>query len=487
MKTSRIRFDYAFGGRSNRPRQSAAPGKTAALFAGLLLAGCALACGAHTVDRLERLALKAVSADAAVSGPAITALRASGPAGLQALLTTHAQLLQRQQTNTSRLAMPAPAAEWKRLSAALDAVGEQHDCHASRLYWFTDFAQAKAAARASGKPILSLRLLGRLDEEFSCANSRFFRTTLYANAEVSQYLRDHFVLHWKSVRPVPRVTIDFGDGRKLERTITGNSIHYVLDAQGRPIDALPGLYGPQAFVRGLARAESVAQNSAALAEPEREKLLREYHQGRLAALAAEWSVDLAKATSNEPARPRPNLERKPVANTAVAAREAGRLAKSKALVEVPVLRAIEPGSSAARTILESTTDEALWAKIGALHAEEARLDANSIALVRSKTPTAVAASRLTATKAAEENPLLRALRNLERSMAADTAWNEYRLHARIHEWLLAGGLAGDLESLNTWVYAQLFLTPDSDPWLGLVPPDTFSALENGGIVTDPTR
>ena len=36
-----------------------------------------------------------------------------------------------------------------------------------------------------GKPILSLRLLGKLTDEFSCANSRFFRTVLYPNAEVS--------------------------------------------------------------------------------------------------------------------------------------------------------------------------------------------------------------------------------------------------------------------------------------------------------------
>ena len=75
-------------------------------------------------------------------------------------------------------------------------------------------------------------MLGKLTDEFSCANSRFFRTALYANKEISDYLRDNFVLHWQSVRPVPRVTVDFGDGRKLERTITGNSAHYVLDAAG---------------------------------------------------------------------------------------------------------------------------------------------------------------------------------------------------------------------------------------------------------------
>src|SRR5690606_2917456 len=107
---------------------------------------------------------------------------------------------------------------------------------------------AKAAASATGKPILSLRLLGKLTDEYSCANSRFFRTILYANESVSKQLRENYVLHWESVRPVPKVTIDFGDGRTLERTLTGNSIHYVLDAQGRVIDGIPGLYGPGAFI-----------------------------------------------------------------------------------------------------------------------------------------------------------------------------------------------------------------------------------------------
>src|SRR5262249_16704332 len=114
------------------------------------------------------------------------------------------------------------------------------------------------AAEASGLPILSLRMLGKLDDEYSCANSRFFRTVLYANDEVSELLRRRFVLHWQSVRPVPRIEIDFGDGRRLERTVTGNSIHYVLDAEGRVIDALPGLYGPETFLRVLRSAHAMA-------------------------------------------------------------------------------------------------------------------------------------------------------------------------------------------------------------------------------------
>ena len=42
-------------------------------------------------------------------------------------------------------------------------------------------------------------------------------------------------------------------------------------------------------------------------------------------------------------------------------------------------------------------------------------------------------------------------------------------------------LASDVNALNERVYAELFLTPSSDPWLGLLPPDTYTALENDGV------
>jgi len=166
----------------------------------------------------------------------------------------------------------------------------------------------------SGPAIAALRAkLGKLDEELSCANSRFFRTTLYANTEVAKYLREHFVLHWKSVRPVPKITIDFGDGRKLERTITGNSIHYVLDTEGRVVDA--------------------------------------------------------------------------------------------------------------------------------------RLDNSSKSLMRGKNPSAHEAARRTESKRFVEDPFMRVIFNLERSIAEDTVRNECLFHRQIHEWLAGGTVTGDVEAL----------------------------------------
>ena len=124
----------------------------------------------------EKLARDAISPDSSIAQSAIAALREQGPAGLEIMLSVHAESIR---SHTVGFAVPSIQKsdfEWLRLRSALDAITRQRDSYTSKLYWFTDFEQAKAAARASGKPILSLRLLGNLDDELSCANSRFFRT-----------------------------------------------------------------------------------------------------------------------------------------------------------------------------------------------------------------------------------------------------------------------------------------------------------------------
>jgi hypothetical protein len=151
----------------------------------------------------------------------IAQFRSRGSAGIDEFLKINGAEME-------RLRAKADTPRWQELNKALDRICKQRDCDASRLYWHTDFEAAKQAAAASNKPILSLRMLGNLDEDLSCANSRFFRITLYADPEIAQLLRDNYVLHWKPVRPVPKITIDFGDGRKVQQTITGNSIHYIF-------------------------------------------------------------------------------------------------------------------------------------------------------------------------------------------------------------------------------------------------------------------
>jgi hypothetical protein len=347
-----------------------------------------VACAAQLVrpaaaSETRSLVHEALSANAGLAGSARARLREMGPSGLKLLFDENLEAIEAMR---GALAAGAPSRpEWDRHRAALDTVARQRDAAWSGLYWYTDLAAAKAAAAMAGKPILSLRLLGNLDEELSCANSRFFRTVLYANAAISNELRTNWILHWESVRPVPKITIDFGDGRKLERTITGNSLHYALASDGRVLDVLPGLWGPKEFLREIERAREAAASSP-------------------------FSEDL------------PN----------------GELRRE-------IVRADETGRSGAKP-------------------SSSVLDASSLQLMRVKM------------RGANASAFVRAVRNFEQTLAADTAVSE-GLRRTIHEWLSRSGGPVDLVSLTNRIYDQLFLTPRTDPWLGLVAADTYSAIE----------
>lgn len=391
----------------------------------------------------------------------VSVLRKQGPTGLEVFLKSHNNPLN---SDSSGAVLPSPA-----LRVALDELCQQRDCYASHLYWYTDIEQAKAAARTSGKPILSLRLLGRLDQDLSCANSRFFRVALYPNAEISKLLQDRFILHWQSVRPVPKVTIDFGDGRKLERTITGNSIHYILDASGRPIDAIPGLYSPKAFLRQLQQAEVAVKNYSKLTPSDRESYLRKYHSDRLNSIQAQWVADLSRLGIQSP----PKLVKIPTNPSQPPTAEiASSLAVSKMRVETPMLSALQSSAERNQNALAEITDQEVWNKIAHLYAVDAKLDQNSISLIKAKKSQSANT---------QEDNLPTIVKKFEAAMALDTVRNEYMLHSQIHQWFMQGKETRNVEALNEQVYAQLFLTPSSDPWLGLFPSDSYSAIDNDGI------
>src|SRR5690606_21243354 len=137
--------------------------------------------------RLAALARLAVG-DGDTARLARASLRAAGPEGLRAFERAHGPALDAardallaaaeasfDQRDPAGLGEPARA----HLLGALDDICGQRDCVLSRLYWHTDLDEAVRTARREGKPIVSLRLLGDLRDELSCANSRFFRALLY--------------------------------------------------------------------------------------------------------------------------------------------------------------------------------------------------------------------------------------------------------------------------------------------------------------------
>ncbi|MBL9104805.1 MAG: hypothetical protein JNL82_27925 [Myxococcales bacterium] len=416
---------------------------------------------------LAELAELAVADDPAVAADARTRLRAAGPAGLAALLARHPA------------APPAPAAAPSgalarllglspgtaadtREADALDSVCAQKDCAAARLYWYTDLAAARDAARASGKPILSLRLLGDLTDELSCANSRFFRALLYPDPTVGAILREQFVLHWQSERPAPKITIDLGDGRSVETTITGNSVHYVLDAAGRPVDALPGLVEPAVFADGLRRAGALARAAAALEGEAFAAVVRRHHEARLGALVRAWDDEMRAIGQPSRTPPQPRLA---APEPAPRAGRAAPIAVGKMAVEAPLLRGLgEP--------VETLSEAELFERLADRHAPAVGLSDASLAMIREQ-------QWRTGDPARDAAELAEALAALRRAVALDTLRNEYDLHKQIHQRFVAAA-AQDLEPLNRWLYSELFLTPRGDPWLGLASPTIYSGLPGGG-------
>ncbi|MGQ0542544.1 MAG: hypothetical protein ACT4O9_11945 [Blastocatellia bacterium] len=400
---------------------------------------------------VEELAKKAVSDDTVVSKGAITELRTLGQKGVDALIAQFAAEIK----EFSELGEATD--EWRRIAYAIDTVAMQKDAYASGLYWYTDLNEAKRVAEAREKPILSLRLLGNLNEEFSCANSRLFRAILYPNNAISKFLRENYVLHWKSVRPAPRVTIDFGDGRKIERTITGNSIHYILDENVRIIDALPGLYSPKAFMIYLAQGKRVNDSIDGFGDREKDLALLRYRKLSFDRIR-EKRESAIKLTAV-------NLVEHKAGTRAI---DAAPLAASKMVVtdEISILRVYDTFSR-----YEPQIDFSDWQKLANLYSPNPELDASTTAFVRRQ-------NAKTGRSEAEINGMFAKLKNY---INLDTTRNDFLYHMKLYEWLNRGSV-GDLESFNSRVYADIFQTPDSDKWFGLYSSDVYTALDGNGIV-----
>jgi hypothetical protein len=136
-------------------------------------------------------------------------------------------------------------------------------------------------------------------------------------------------------------------------------------------------------------------------------------------------------------------------------------------VELPTLRltpsepiaAITPPSQFSRL---SDND---WARLARLYQNRVYLDQGSLSVMgRKLSPNA---------------SMARVVRSFESAIAQDTVRNEYVFHAQIHNWFANSEFANSpsaLTALNRRVYDQLFLTPASDPWLGLVNDNIYTGI-----------
>jgi hypothetical protein len=113
---------------------------------------------------------------------------------------------------------------------------------------------------------------------------------LFSREDVAQFVNRSFEPVWESVRPVPMVRIDFGNGNVLTRTLHGNIASYVCAADGQVLDVLPGIYTAPAYLDRLNQLRLLANFVDQLGKDKRDARLRQYHEGQIAALKKQEAV-----------------------------------------------------------------------------------------------------------------------------------------------------------------------------------------------------
>jgi hypothetical protein len=107
---------------------------------------------------------------------------------------------------------------------------------------------------------------------------------LFSQDAVADFINANFEPAWEMVRPVPMVRIDFGNGTVLTRTLHGNILTSVCTADGKLLDALPGIYTEAAYVDRLDQFRLLARYVASQPSDQRAARLRDYHQRQAEAL-----------------------------------------------------------------------------------------------------------------------------------------------------------------------------------------------------------
>lgn len=160
--------------------------------------------------------------------------------------------------------------------------------------WRNSLGDALKEAKRTGKPVLLLSMFGKLDEEMPCANARTLRATLFKDPEFRQFVENEAIPAWEMVRPVPRITIDFGQGEKVVRTARGNAVMYLVNPNGKVFDAFPGVYTKEDFL------PAARESIVALAKSD-DEATRDFHRAR-----AKW-IPFTAATAGKRVLEGPSL------------------------------------------------------------------------------------------------------------------------------------------------------------------------------------
>lgn len=134
---------------------------------------------------------------------------------------------------------------------------------------------------------------------------------LFSQPHVANLLNERFECAWESVRDVPKITIDFGGGTVLQRTLVGNIATWFCFADGEAFGVLPGLVDAPEFVAAAtaalqAHADASGGDTTALRAGARAAMLRRAVEAKAADPAAELAAggrgDRSKAVVEDPLR-----------------------------------------------------------------------------------------------------------------------------------------------------------------------------------------
>jgi hypothetical protein len=167
---------------------------------------------------------------------------------------------------------------------------------------------------------------------------------LFSQDPVVSFINRYFEPAWESVRPVPIVRIDFGNGQVITRTLHGNIATYACTAEGEVLDILPGIYTANAYVDRLYQFRLLANYADQEGKANRARRLAAYH------------AQQALALKNHQAPPRfvnMDMSKMAIENRIKAVLVAGHQAK-----ELPEV----PGDPSTRR-LNSSADVANWKEL----------------------------------------------------------------------------------------------------------------------------
>ncbi len=107
---------------------------------------------------------------------------------------------------------------------------------------------------------------------------------LFSQQKVADDINANYEPVWEMVRPVPVIRIDFGNGNVLTRTLRGNVLTSVCNADGLVLDALPGIYLEKTYLDRLKQLRLLAAYLQTKPADQRAETLLAYHKAQGAAL-----------------------------------------------------------------------------------------------------------------------------------------------------------------------------------------------------------